>query len=416
MKVLWFSNTLASAEEYLNQQSKGTGGWMKSLDNVLQNEVELAVAFLYPYPIAPFKYKRTMYYPVNTGNIIVENLKRSWLHKIYDTDFLFKYLDVIEKVKPDIIHIHGSENSFLCIIDHVNTPVVISIQGNLTVYSHKFLSGLSKDKIRITNSNFKLKSLLFGSSNFYRSLKLLEKMAAIEQRSLMPAKYIIGRTDWDKRITRILAPKSVYFQGEEMLRDSFYGKEWKPIRSNKLIIHTTNGNSPYKGFEALCHTLHLLNELNIEIEWRVAGISERDLIVKIVKKQLGKKYPQKGLILLGGLNEAELANRLLEANMYVMPSHIENSPNNLCEAMILGMPCIATFAGGTGSMLKDAEEGILVQDGDPWAMAGAIIELKNDSEKASKYGKAARDRALIRHDKNKIIENLISTYQTIINK
>jgi hypothetical protein len=33
--------------------------------------------------------------------------------------------------------------------------------------------------------------------------------------------------------------------------------------------------------------------------------------------------------------------------------------------MIIGMPCIATFAGGTASMLKSDEEGILIQDGDP---------------------------------------------------
>lgn len=42
-----------------------------------------------------------------------------------------------------------------------------------------------------------------------------------------------------------------------------------------------------------------------------------------------------------------------------MPSHIENSPNNLCEAMILGMPCIATDAGGTSTLLSNMKDGLL---------------------------------------------------------
>jgi glycosyltransferase involved in cell wall biosynthesis len=97
-----------------------------------------------------------------------------------------------------------------------------------------------------------------------------------------------------------------------------------------------------------------------------------------------------------------------------MASHIENSPNNLCEAMILGMPCVATFAGGTASMLKDGAEGVLVQDGDPWVMAGAILELINDNNKAVLFGKNARERALVRHNKTTIVSELLASYDSII--
>jgi glycosyltransferase involved in cell wall biosynthesis len=82
--------------------------------------------------------------------------------------------------------------------------------------------------------------------------------------------------------------------------------------------------------------------------------------------------------------------------------------------MLLGMPCIATFAGGTGSMLKDGEEGIMIQDGDPWALAGSILELYRDPVKAQKYGQNARQRALIRHDKETITNGLIDIYQKVL--
>jgi len=100
-------------------------------------------------------------------------------------------------------------------------------------------------------------------------------------------------------------------------------------------------------------------------EWRVAGISNNDLIVKVVKKFLKSLYPKSNLILLGKLSELELINNLLNSNLYVMPSHIENSPNNLCEAMMLGMPCIATCVGGTASLINNNDDGVLIQDGDP---------------------------------------------------
>lgn len=415
MKVLWFSNTPALGQEYLNQQSKGTGGWMAALDKSMQEEVELSIAFTYPYPIELFKHGKTMYYPVYTGNIVVGNLKQRWLNKVYDTDFLTQYLKIIDEVKPDIIHIHGTENSFSCIIDQVKIPVVVSIQGLLMVIFHKYKSGLHGRHILSKKLSYNLKSLLFGNASFLRTYKKLGKMSEIEHRNLKKTKYIIGRTDWDRRITRILAPESIYYTGNEILRDTFFEKKWDQKSINgKLIIHTTNGNSYFKGFETLCHAMTLLNENGIDVEWRVAGISKNSLIDKIVKKQLKKKYPQRGLVLLGSLNEQELVSKLKEAHIYVMTSHIENSPNNLCEAMILGMPCIATLAGGTGSMLTDKLEGILIQDGDPWVMAGAILELINNWEEAVRYGENARKRALERHNKNTIVTSLIETYQLII--
>jgi len=81
--------------------------------------------------------------------------------------------------------------------------------------------------------------------------------------------------------------------------------------------------------------------------------------------------------------------------------------------MILGMPCIATYAGGTSSLIKDKEEGLLIQDGDPWSMAGAIHELLSNEIEAIEFGKRARERALIRHDKERIVSELLAIYKIV---
>jgi glycosyltransferase involved in cell wall biosynthesis len=412
LKVLWFSNTPGSGAGYLKSSQFG-GGWLSALDKALSDKVELHIAFYYAKYSDDFEYNGVYYHPISKKNYKWNFVKTKLFGGFIDKEDIPIYLELIKKISPDIIHIHGTENPFSCITNEVDIPVVVSIQGNVTVYFHKFLSGIDKKYLSVIKTDFK-KLIDFP---YYRSFgkiyKEFDKQRSRESNNLKNIKFVIGRTDWDKRITRVLAPVSKYFQSEEMLRDVFYHSEWKQEKHDKFIIHSTTGNTFYKGFETLCHSLTLLNELGADVEWRVAGVKTDDLIVKVVRKMLGNKFPDKGLILLGALNEEQLVVKLLEADIYVMPSHIENSPNNLCEAMILGMPCIATFAGGTGSMLADGVEGILVQDGDPWVMAGAIHEIKNSPEKAIKFGKAARERALKRHDKETITKNLLNIYELI---
>ena len=418
IRVLWFSNTPALGNEMLSRESKirGTGGWMGALNEIMKTQVDLHIAFHYPYKKESFNYRNTHFYPIYTGNIFFKLIINRIYSDVPDDKYLDPYLKIIHEVKPDIIHIHGTENSFLCILKQTNIPTVVSIQGNLTVYDHKFYSGFN-GKFLKRQKNTSLKEFALGPKYFKKSKSTFSKMAQIEQRRMKDIKYVIGRTDWDYRITRVLSPNSKYFRGEELLRGAFYTNKWDNFYQNegKLILFTTNSDNYYKGIETVFHSITLLQEIGIDIEWRIAVIKDESLIVSICKSFLGSSFPNSGYKLLGSLDEETLVQELLASHMYVMPSHIENSPNNLCEAMILGMPCIATYAGGTGSLLKDGEEGILIQDGDPWAMAGAVVEIINDCNKALTFGKNARERALSRHDKEFVSGQYVHVYRNILN-
>lgn len=413
MKILWFTNTPALGEKYLSGESVIGGGWIKSLDGEMQNKVDLHIAFYHNENILPFKYGNTRYYPIFKG-------RKSLFRKYIDVKFsrivlkedIKKYLDIIKEVTPDIIHIHGTENPFGYILEKTDIPVVMSIQGNITVFYHKFLSGLEKKYLNLTDGFIKT---MLRYKPFKVNYNMFESMKKRELEVLSLCRNIIGRTSWDRRISSVLSPEAKYYHNDEILREEFYQEKWQQPKNNTFIIHTTNGNSFYKGFETICQTVSLLKKSGFDnFEWRIAGISANDLIVKVVRKKLKSLYPDSNLVLMGKLNETELQKKLLESNLYAMSSHIENSPNNLCEAMILGMPCIATFAGGTGSLLRDGHEGILIQDGDPWAMAGAILELNEDFQKALTMGDNARKKALYRHDKDRISNELVGIYSNIL--
>lgn len=415
MRVLWFANSACAGEEFINKTAGSSGGgWLMAMDKAIQTNVELHVVFYHPKVKEPFVYGKTHYYPINKENFYLSVIKNIFRKKVIDREDEALYLRYIENIKPDVIHIHGTENPFGGIIGNVQVPIILSMQGCITACLNKYCSSIEKRYLR-TSDITSLKGLLGGIYPFIRGYSAFEKMARIEQRNLHLCRHIMGRTDWDRRISSIFAPNATYHKEEgRVLRDFFYGKNWQPHNRTEFIIQTTNGNSPYKGFETICKSVCLLNNLGINFEWRVAGISPNDLIVKVVKKKLGKDYPTKNLTLMGRVSAENLVHSLLDADCYVMSSHIENSPNNLCEAMILGVPCIATFAGGTGSMLTDKQEGILIQDGDPWAMAGAVLEIKNNSATAEQYGINARNTAMKRHDKNLITTQVLDVYKSMI--
>jgi glycosyltransferase involved in cell wall biosynthesis len=113
------------------------------------------------------------------------------------------------------------------------------------------------------------------------------------------------------------------------------------------------------------------------------------------------------------MQEEEVVQILLDSDIFCQTSHIENSPNSLCEAMILGMPIIASLAGGTSSMLKNNKEGLLIQEGDPYSFAGAILELSNDFIKAKTYGQAAKLLATQRNGENSIKNHYVEIYKEI---
>jgi glycosyltransferase involved in cell wall biosynthesis len=413
MKVLWFSNTPANSDEFLGNELKGTGGWLKSLDSRLQEKINLHISFYSINKIDNFKFLNTSYYPIhkNKRNII-NKIKDRIFTKIIFREDVSKYLKIINEVQPDIIHVHGTELPFGFIQKKINIPVVISIQGNITVCKHKFFSGIEKSYLTLLDNVIQI---VFKNNSFLKNYKYFGKWEIAEQEILKDCKYIIGRTDWDRRITRILSPNSTYYYVSEILGDPFYKFNGNNKINKNFIISTTNGNTLYKGFETLCHALSILNnaELN-NFEWRVAGISESDSIVKLVMKKLGKDYPKRNLVLMGSLNEEQLLSSLLETNLYVMTSHIENSPNNLSEAMILGIPCIASYAGGTGSLIENNIDGLLIQDGDPWVLAGAILEQMSNPIKSQNMGDNARLNALKRHNPDRVCDDLINVYNNII--
>jgi L-malate glycosyltransferase len=83
---------------------------------------------------------------------------------------------------------------------------------------------------------------------------------------------------------------------------------------------------------------------------------------------------------------------LRKATIGVNSSRTEGLCNAIMEYMAAGLPTVATSVGGNSELVVDGETGVLAPPDNPEALAGALIDLLVDRERASKYGKAARRR------------------------
>ena len=117
----------------------------------------------------------------------------------------------------------------------------------------------------------------------------------------------------------------------------------------------------------------------------------------------------------GPLDAAAMRQAYLEADVFLLPSSCENSPNSLGEAMLLGMPCVASNAGGIPDMLAAGREGLLYgesQDAD--ALARCLLQVLTAPDGGTALGQAARARALHTHDAAANAAALVGIYETIL--
>lgn len=406
---MYFSNSFISQKEL-----KGSGNWVLTLINEISksNFVELSVAFHDP-SVKKILFERLenlqlIRIPLLNYSNILDKLLSSWLIIEKYKNVVDDYLKVINNTKPDIIQIFGLESPYIRIIDKVTIPIIIHIQGFLPSYVNFYFSRFSSmDIIKYAG----IRNIIAANLPFLRK-KAIYKHIKIEKTMYKNIKYFLGRTDWDRLIVKAIAPDSKYFYCQEILREPFYKNIWSVPKNKKYVFYTTTSDAFYKNVDIIFETCNILETYHkkLKYEWRIMGVSNSDITPKVMK---GKKKTTHNIKLLGKGDSNEIIRQLLNANIFIFPSAIENSPNALEEAMLVGIPIISTYGGGISSIIKNYETGMLINEGDPYSLAGAIIEILENYNKAIEMGKKAREIALLRHNPKLIVENLINIYHKI---
>ena len=379
MKVLWVSLVkFPPLCKNLGEAVPAHCGWMYSSAKAMLKEmpeVRLGV-MVYSYGKSYERYdiEGVTYYLIPTASIDRTSKKQ-----------IEACRQAIRNFSPDLIHIHGTEHSLakaVCMANEDGTRVVANIQGLAGPYMRYADGGLSlwNKWTNITLLDFYRGTFLLNAK---RSFKL---RAECEHYVLTHITDIIGRTQWDQAHVITINPNLRYHFMNETLRDSFYEKPlWSYDRCKKHTIFVSNSGSALKGAHQVLNALPIILRQYPDTIVNFCGSSVmsnklKDLLrfqgYHLYLRRLVKRlHLQEHVRFLGSLSETQMKQQFLDANVYVLPSAIENSPNSLCEAQILGTPVVASYCGGTPTLLTDGQTGYFYRYEEYEMLAQIVMRL-----------------------------------------
>lgn len=465
MKVLWLCNVMIPMiAEQLNLEGTNKEGWISGMaDMVLQNQqsnrIDLAIAF--PAPRSIFTtghnagssgeqrgniYKRVLKLKDSTLTCygFFENVGRA---EYYDQSLENKLAQILDDAKPDIVHCFGTEYPHtlaMCRVFPDKKRLLVSVQGICTLCAQAYFSDLPEKVIKKVT----LRDYLRRDSLLQQQWKFVQR-GIMEKEAVMLAGNVAGRTEWDRDCIRSWNKNARYFNMNEILRSEFYGPKWE---TNKCIPHSiflSQGDYPIKGLHYMLLAMPAILSRYPDACLYVAGNSivnyrtlKQKLKISSYGKYLRKLMKENSLldkvIFLGRLNAEQMRDHYLSSSLFVCCSSIENSPNSLGEAMLLGMPCVTADVGGIPSLFTDGEDGIMYEgyrageDGIMYEdlhtgkdsdkdlkniskrLAEAVIDMWSDPEKQQMYCENARRHAGRTHSRENNYSRLIEIYGEIL--
>jgi L-malate glycosyltransferase len=117
------------------------------------------------------------------------------------------------------------------------------------------------------------------------------------------------------------------------------------------------------------------------------------------------------LVFAGFQPPDEIPSFLKAADVFAFPSVEEGLGSSLLDAMAAGVPIVASRAGGIPEIIRDDETGVLVEPGDPGALARGILRLLNDRAAARRIASAATCYVRTQGTKERMVEETAVIYR-----
>lgn len=451
MKILWLCNMmLPMIARQFQIESSNKEGWLSGLaDTMLEhrekNGMELAIAFPAPATLLPAGED------VFWRELTVKGVK-IWCYgfredtvrpHLYDEKLEESMRRITEHARPDMVHCFGTEYPHtlaMCRVFPDKTRILITIQGLCSVYANVYEADLPK-KIVCQKT---LRDILKKDGILEQKAKF-EARGQAEMEAVRLAGNIGGRTAWDRHYAREWNPRANYFEMRETLRSDFYEGRWRRETCQEHAIFLSQGDYPIKGLHYMLLAMPEILKMFPDAHVYVAGNSivryrtlKEKCKISAYGRYLRKLMREGGLeekvTFLGKLNSVQMKEQYLKSHLFVCCSAIENSPNSLGEAMLLGVPCVTADVGGIPSIFSLGEDGVgypgarsrensfdrEVYEGDDaltWIagnLSDAVLEIWSDEGKLTQYCEHAREHALRNHDRQANYEQTIKTYAEII--
>lgn len=412
-RILWVVNIpLPAASKALGLPDSPFGGWLSTMTQRLGRmaDVRLGVAMRAPVQqLQSAEVDGIHYYALpRTG-------KDGFDARPQDC------AEVLADFRPALVHAEGSEMAYTRrMLQAWSGPCLLSLQGVINGYEPFELGALRP--ARVFASLRPRQMLAMGALMINKRLRFVPRLRG-ERETIAIADHIMGRTPWDRAHAWALNPHAHYHHCSRTLRAPFYSKRWTLAACDRHTIFAGNAASPRKGAHLLLDALVLLRREYPRARLVFAG-ERPGMNVSPIKRWAGysaylkDRIDQLGLAphveFTGILDANDMAERMVDCHVYAMASVIENSPNTLGEAMMVGMPCVSAYAGGAPGMARDEVEALLYRAEDPVPLAYQIKRFFDSDALCQQLGHAAHERASHTHDPEANLQDLLRAYHEIL--
>jgi glycosyltransferase involved in cell wall biosynthesis len=413
MRVLWTVNTLPpELSKELGISSAHAISWVDAMSRQLKQTdgIQLAIVAAGTRRIKELVCKKI-------DKIIYYVIPLDYAKKDY-------WGQILEDFKPDIIHAYGTENrQNINLISNykMQYPIIISLQGIIKQYIKYYYAGMKMRDIiaNITIGDVLLRrSIIDGKHRF-------KKQLVHEREMIANISYVEGRSDWDRVYSKSINRTLKYYHCPRMIRSEFFDYKWKLEQCEKHSILVHQGSYPIKGLHMMLDALVEIKKEYPDVIMYIAGnidfhpkTLKRKLLFNGYTKYIKKRIRQLGLSdnirFTGYLNAEKMAEKLSSVSVCVIPSAIENVPNALAEAMIVGTPCVASYVGGSPDLLNNGECGLMYRYDEPEMLAYRVMSyFENNALSCEKSENAIRV-ARERHAPKTLVECIIGIYTSVI--
>lgn len=427
MKVLWICNImLPTIARQLGVSYSNREGWLSGLlERVVQeqgwNRIELGIAF--PVDEEMKDFQRTMQLGENGSCVCYGFMENLETPEIYDAGLEDRMKEILGDFRPDILHVFGTEFPHaLAAVRAFDRPehTLVGIQGVCSAIAEEYMADLPMKVQRQVTLRDRIRQ-----DSIRQQQKKFRQRGEHEKEALLLTGNIAGRTDFDRAQAVKINPTAKYHYLNETLRGLFYRDRWKRSACRPYSIFLSQGDYPLKGFHYLLRALPRVLEQFPETHVYVAGnniiecgtIQDRlklSAYGKYLRKLIKDNHLRDKVTMLGRLSAEEMKEQYLQSHLFVLPSALENSPNSLGEAMLLGVPCVAADVGGVHNLLTDGGDGMLYPAGDVEALADRIIEIFTKEAIVERFSDNARKHARVNHDADQNYYRLIHIYREIL--
>jgi glycosyltransferase involved in cell wall biosynthesis len=166
-----------------------------------------------------------------------------------------------------------------------------------------------------------------------------------------------------------------------------------------------------KGVHELLEAFAVLKPTRAELRLVMAGEGSEADELKLQTRRLGLEA---AVEFPGWVGPDEKADLLARAACFVLPSYREGFPLSLLEAMVAGVPIVATAVGGVPDVVLHEQHALLIPPRDVAELASALGRMLDDADLAARLAAAAQQRALVKYTPEALAKRVGDLYREVL--